>query len=219
MAVNAADRDVERGWGEEDVRPATPTRTSTPTPTPAPTPAPTPTPANCGLGEEDERRLAQLVRAEYSKVLQVVRALCGSHVDPEGVVAEATARAIERLSSGRPIEDVRAWVTTTAVNLGRSDLRRQRVRRRYAPLLAADVRSHTTDTDASASRLDVQAALQQLPRRQAEVVALYYGLDLSIRQIASSLHRSEGTIKATLFKARQALGTTLARPPREGDDE
>lgn len=194
MAVKATDQYVERdrGMGEDEVQP--------------------PSPTLARLGEEDVLRLTEFIHGDYGRVSHIVRALCGSQVDIDGVVAEATARAVEQLLAGQAIRDVRAWVTTAAVNLGRSDLRRQRVRRRYGPLLAASASSEDGGIDSTAMRLDVQEALRRLPRRQAEVVALYYGLDFSVRQIASTLRRSEGTVKATLFKARKFLEANLGSP-------
>jgi RNA polymerase sigma factor (sigma-70 family) len=165
-----------------------------------------------GLSEKDVGRLTEFVRDEYPRVRHIVRAFGGSKVDTDGVVAEAIARAVERLSAGQTIGDLRAWVTTAAVNLGRSEMRHHLVRRRYAPRLTAGASTNDGIADGAALRLDVQAAIRKLPRRQAEVVALYYGLDLSVSEIASSLRRSEGTVKATLFKARKVLQATLGSP-------
>jgi RNA polymerase sigma factor (sigma-70 family) len=161
------------------------------------------------LGEVDVRRLTELVEGDRGRIRYIVQALCGTQLDADGVVAEAIARAVERLMAGRSIEDLRAWVTSVAVNLGRSEMRRQTVRRRYAPLLASSTANDDGTTESIALRLDVEAALRQLPRRQAQVVALRYGLDLSIGDIAACLHRSEGTVKATLFKARRRLEATF----------
>jgi RNA polymerase sigma-70 factor, ECF subfamily len=167
------------------------------------------------LNEKDAGRLTEFVRDDYPRVRHIVRAFGGSKVDTDGIVAEAIARAVERLCAGQTIGDLRAWVTTVAVNLGRSEMRHHLVRRRYAPRLTTGASSDGF-ADGAALRLDVQAAIEKLPRRQAEVVALYYGLDLSVSEIASSLRRSEGTVKATLFKARKVLQATLGSP--EGGD-
>jgi RNA polymerase sigma-70 factor (ECF subfamily) len=72
--------------------------------------------------------------------------------------------------------------------------------------------------DSVALRLDMQRALRALTRRQAEIVALYYGLDISIGDIARILGRSEGTIKATLFKARLTLARSLGSTAEDDDD-
>ena len=148
----------------------------------------------------------------------IVSALCGPYIDVDGVVAEATARAVERLAAGQPIRELRPWVTTTALNLGRSEIRHQAVRRRRAPVVSA-LSESDAEMESVPSRLDVRNALRGLPRRQAEIVALYYGLDLSISEIALSLRRSEGTVKTTLFKARKSLAAALGQSDGGDQDE
>jgi len=109
-----------------------------------------------------------------------------------------------------------AWITRVAVNLGRSENRRLAIRRRKAPVVS--LLAHTdAGIDSTALRLDMQHALRELTKRQAEVVALYYGLDLSVSEVAVTLGRSEGTVKATLFKARSILARSLGST--SGDDD
>jgi RNA polymerase sigma factor (sigma-70 family) len=59
----------------------------------------------------------------------------------------------------------------------------------------------------------VREALRALPRRQREVTVLRYYLGLDVREIAARLGIADGTVKAMLFRARQALAQTL------GDDD
>ena len=164
-----------------------------------------------GLDSADVTRLTDLIQNDYAKIRHIVRAICESQVDVDGAVAEAIARAVERLAAGQIIRDLRPWVTSTAVNLGRSEMRRHLVRRRFAPLVSGSTQSDE-GIDTAAARLDVQEAFRHLPRRQAEIVALYYGLDLSVGEIAASLRRTEGAVKSTLFKARKNLEARLGRP-------
>ena len=168
-----------------------------------------------GVNDQDSARLSEFVRRDFAAVCRIVAALCGSEADADGAVAEALARAVEQLGSGRLIDVMTAWVTRRTVNLGRSEHRRLEVRRRKAPLVGVPA-----DTDAGidlvAVRLDIQHALEGLTRRQAEVVALYYGLDLSVGDIARTLGRSEGTVKATLYKARLTLARSLG--PKTEDE-
>jgi RNA polymerase sigma factor (sigma-70 family) len=170
-----------------------------------------------GVSDQDSVRLSEFVRHDFASVCHIVAALCGPEIDADGTVAEAMARAVERLGSGRSIDSLTAWVTRVAVNQGRSENRRRAVRRRKAPLVALP--AHTdAGIDSVALRLDVQRALRGLSRRQAEVVALYYGLDLPVSDIARTLGRSEGTVKATLFKARLILARSLGPTTEDEDD-
>jgi RNA polymerase sigma-70 factor (ECF subfamily) len=168
-----------------------------------------------GARDHDSARLSEFAHNDFAAVCRIVSVLCGHKIDAEGAVAEAMARAIEQLAAHRSIEALTPWITRVALNLGRSELRREAVRRRKAPLV-----SLPTQTDAGfeaiASRLDLQRALKRLTRRQAEVVALYYGLDLNVDEVARTLGRSPGTVKTTLSKARLRLSQSLEL--REEDD-
>jgi RNA polymerase sigma factor (sigma-70 family) len=57
--------------------------------------------------------------------------------------------------------------------------------------------------------IDIHRLLARLPRRQREVVVLYYLLDQSVASIAAELEASPGTVKTTLHRARAALGEQL----------
>lgn len=59
----------------------------------------------------------------------------------------------------------------------------------------------------------VRMALERLPGRQREVLILRYMEQCKIRDIATMLDRSEGTVKATIFKALKNLKTALAEEP------
>jgi RNA polymerase sigma factor (sigma-70 family) len=55
----------------------------------------------------------------------------------------------------------------------------------------------------------VWRAVRALPRRQAQVIALYYVADLPVAEIADTLGLAEGTVKAQLHRDRQALAGRL----------
>ncbi len=58
----------------------------------------------------------------------------------------------------------------------------------------------------------VQQAVAQLPERQSEIVVMHYFWDLPIKEIAEVLGIQEGTVKSTLFQARQRLLELLGDP-------
>jgi RNA polymerase sigma-70 factor (ECF subfamily) len=117
----------------------------------------------------------------------------------------ALLRAWERSEKGDEIRSLEGWVTTVALNLARSGLRRIRSERRArARLHASPVGEPPT-----ADRIDVDLALAALPRRQREVAVLRYYLQLSTREVASALELDEGTVKSTLSRARVALAQAL----------
>ena len=52
-------------------------------------------------------------------------------------------------------------------------------------------------------------AVRSLPRRQAQVVALYYLEDCPVKEVAETLGCAEGTVRATLHQARGRLHQRL----------
>ena len=61
------------------------------------------------------------------------------------------------------------------------------------------------DLERQELRTYLRAAIQHLTRTRKQVFLPYYAQDLSIKQIATRLNRSEGTIKTHLRNARLQL--------------
>jgi RNA polymerase sigma factor (sigma-70 family) len=97
-------------------------------------------------------------------------------------------------------------VTTVALNLARSGLRRIRSERRAR----ARLDTSGVGEPPTADRIDVERALAGLSRRQREVAVLRYYLQLDTREVASALQINEGTVKSTLFRARAAIAEALS---------
>jgi RNA polymerase sigma factor (sigma-70 family) len=170
-------------------------------------------------GHVDDDRIRDFVDGEYSKVVATVTLVCGSVATAEDSVQEALARAWERLERGESIERLPAWVTTVALNLARSQMRRWRSERRARDRLGP-LRDDLRDAPAASGDAHaVREALRALPRRQREVTVLRYYLGLDVREIALHLDIAEGTVKAMLFRARQALAVALDDRNDDRDDE
>jgi RNA polymerase sigma-70 factor (sigma-E family) len=108
-----------------------------------------------------------------------------------------------------------AYLRQSVVNRSRSHLRHLSVVRRHAerevprePVAGADHTAYDLDR-----RATVLEALRRLPRRQREVLALRYYLDLSEAEIADTLQISRGAVKSHASRGaaalRAALGTVL----------
>ena len=170
-------------------------------------------------GQVDDERIRDFVDGEYAKVVATVALVCGSVATAEDSVQEALARAWERLDRGDGIDRLPAWVTTVALNLARSQMRRWRSERRARDRLGP-LRDDLSDAPAASGDAHaVREALRALPRRQREVTVLRYYLGLDVREIAAHLGIAEGTVKAMLFRARQSLAITLGDEDGEPEEE
>jgi RNA polymerase sigma-70 factor (sigma-E family) len=135
-----------------------------------------------------------------------LRAAIASGVDPgraEDAVSEAFARAWAQWRTVRNARSPAAWVVRTAVNADISWWRKRR--REVGP--PEDVRGDHPDLD---GRRDLIAAVRRLPKRQREVVALRYILDLDTTTTAAALDISAGTVSAHLHQALATLRADLA---------
>jgi RNA polymerase sigma-70 factor (ECF subfamily) len=153
----------------------------------------------------DEVALREFLHTSYPRLVAAVALTSGSRPAAEDAVQEALLRAWERSEKGHEIDSLEGWVTTVALNLARSGLRRIRSERRAR----ARLDTSGVGEPPTADRIDVERALTALPRRQREVVVLRYYLQLDTREVASALQLNEGTVKSTLFRARAALAKAL----------
>jgi RNA polymerase sigma-70 factor (ECF subfamily) len=153
----------------------------------------------------DEVAIREFLHTSYPRLVAAVALTSGSRPAAEDAVQEALLRAWERSEKGDEIDSLEGWVTTVALNLARSGLRRMRSERRAR----ARLRTSTVGEPPNADRIDVDRAVSTLPRRQREVAVLRYYLQLDTREVATVLGLNEGTIKSTLFRARVALAEAL----------
>jgi RNA polymerase sigma-70 factor (ECF subfamily) len=86
--------------------------------------------------------------------------------------------------------------------------RRHRVRRRPRTV-ASDVSADGRGSLSPADRVDVERAVGALPRRQREVITLYYLADLGVAEVGQVLGISAGSVKSHLHDARANLRTAL----------
>jgi RNA polymerase sigma-70 factor, ECF subfamily len=153
----------------------------------------------------DEVAIREFLHTAYPRLVGAVALACGSRPAAEDAVHEALLRAWERSEKGEEIDSLNAWVTTVAMNLARSGLRRLRSERRARARLHWSAVAEPLNSD----RVDVERVLSTLPRRQREAVVLRYYLQMDTREVATALGINEGTVKSTLFRARVALASAL----------
>ena len=162
----------------------------------------------------DEVTLREFLHTSYPRLVAAVALVSGSRPAAEDAVQEALLRAWERSEKGEDIESLNEWVTTVALNLARSGLRRLRSERHAKAKLGGP--AILDDADRA---IDVERALSRLPRRQREAVVLRYYLQFDTREVAEALRMTEGTVKSTLSRARGALAGELGvEEPREAND-
>jgi len=159
------------------------------------------------IDAQDGSRAAMdaLVRHHYRDLLRFAYSLCRDTALAQDAVQDAWIKVARRL---RTLDDPRAfrgWVYH-AVRWRVGDLVR-RAHRRDRPLEGAEAaRDRSADRD---SRIDLAAAIAELPSTEREALQLFYVSGLTIPEIAVVLDIPPGTVKSRLHRARGLLKQRL----------
>jgi RNA polymerase sigma-70 factor (ECF subfamily) len=167
--------------------------------------------------------LDRFLREVERRALRQAELSCGSREDALELVQEAMFGFV-RSYAGKPRAEWRLLFWRVLDSRLADFQRRRRVRSRWQVWLRGgdaedeEPLARVPDlaepgplgrlADAEAMRA-LERALRALPRRQREVTALRYYLGLDVAAIAAWLGIGEGTVKAQLFRARQALAAVL----------
>jgi RNA polymerase sigma-70 factor (ECF subfamily) len=146
----------------------------------------------------------ELFRGVYPKLAGWVRRL----VDDDDTAHEIASEAFVRLlAKWTKVESPQSYLYMIATNLIRDHWRKtERERRAIRSVTAGgalDPVSYPTQD------VDVRNLIASLPSRLRDPFLLHYYGGFGIREVATLLHRPEGTIKADLFAARAKLKTAL----------
>lgn len=152
-----------------------------------------------------------LYRSEFRPLVRIGWALTGSAAEAEEIVQEAFLRCYQRWGQVAVYDRPGAWLRRVVINLATS--RARRVRREVRAVARLGARPASTDAGPSDDGA-FWAAARALPLRQRQAVVLYYGDDVSVSGIATIMGCAEGTVRAHLHQARQALATILEEQDR-----
>ena len=144
---------------------------------------------------------------EYPAMVGLAYALSGSRWGAEDLAQEAFLAAHRDWGRVGAYQQPAAWVRRVVANLAVSAFRR-RVAETKALARIALGRGEAVP-DLAAADPEFWAAVRALPRRQAQVMALFYLEDRSIADVAGILDMTLGTVKRHLYDGRKALAGRL----------
>jgi RNA polymerase sigma-70 factor (ECF subfamily) len=158
------------------------------------------------IGRAQPEQFDYFYRREYPRVAALARVLTGP-IGAEDHAQEAMLVAFRRWREVSQMADPAMWVRRVCVHIATSQVRRRAVEARALLRLGGrrEIRSDPAPSDDA-----FWAAVRALPRRQAQVVALYYLFDLAVAEVAATLQISEGSVKTHLSRARASLALVLA---------
>lgn len=159
--------------------------------------------------------LAAVCEAEHPRLVGMLALYTGDRHVAEELAQDALVRLCQhwpKVREGNPA----AWLTTVAMNLGRSMFRRRGAARRA---MARHGGSDEVVERDDATVLAVREAVAALPRRQREAVIHRHFLGHSVRESAAAMGCAEGTVKSLTHKGLAALrkaGLDPAAPDEAG---
>ncbi len=155
-----------------------------------------------GPGPPKSEPFLAFYEREYRGLVALASSLIGDRSMAEDIAQDALLVALRRWDEVAALESPLGWVRRVVANKSVSLIRRRLAELRALTRVGslAERRADAPDSDA-----DFWALVRSLPRRQAQVVALHYVSDMSVVEIAATLGCKEGSVKASLFKARQHL--------------
>ena len=168
-----------------------------------------------------EQSFEALVRQNSEKMIQLAWRMINNRSDAEEIVQEAFLRLYRTLDSFRGDSRVSTWLYRTVSRLCIDYLRRERIKRKLFFFNKRDDDYDPIEHSASAeTRQDeliiareelshVAEAIEHLSARQRAVLTLRHQEQLPLKEIASILGLSEGSVKVHLHRAVQALRSAL----------
>ena len=155
--------------------------------------------------------------AEHAKpLLAFLVYRTGDRALSEDLVADTFERG---LTARRPFDRRRAsektWLYTIALNLLRDHLRRAEVGKRALDEVQVGVRESggLSEFENVEHRDALGRALAQLSEEEREAVALHYGADLTVPEIAKLTRQKLSTIEGRVYRALRKLKDELDAAP------
>lgn len=157
--------------------------------------------------EEEQLDFTGLFKSSFDDLFAYLASLLKDAAAAEEVTAQAFERAYSKRHRYRARRgSARAWLFGIARNTALVELRR---RKRQAALAdePVDDRGEGTQHRAEDSLRwsVVRSALEGIPTREREIIVLKFGCDLSNREIANVVGKSESNVGTMLYRTMQKL--------------
>jgi RNA polymerase sigma-70 factor (ECF subfamily) len=156
----------------------------------------------------DKDALDRLLRAHYDRLHALCRRLTGNEADALDACQEALITIALRLDRFDGRSSFATWAYRVTTNACFDELRRRQ--RRPLAMVAPDRPSATDVGEATADRVDVDAALARLPGEYRAAVVLRDLCGLAYEEIADVLEVPIGTVRSRIARGRGLLVGLLA---------
>jgi RNA polymerase sigma-70 factor, ECF subfamily len=165
---------------------------------------------------EDERRMArgkpafeEAAKTAYPTLFAAAVILTESRADAEDAVQETLVRACASYDKFRGESAPTTWMYRILVRVATSGREKAKPAKPYPAGFASNAPGPEAIAALDDEKRRIIAALRELPRRQREIVTLFYLEEVPRAEIAEALGVTEEAVKIALRRARAALRRAL----------
>jgi RNA polymerase sigma-70 factor (ECF subfamily) len=161
--------------------------------------------ARAGDGRAFDELLTPLLDPAFRLAMTMLR----DRAAAEDAVQEAALKTWRKLDRVREGSDLRPWFLTIVAN----ECRTHRRSRWWRVIRSDEVVRREPSSGGERgwdARIDLDAALDRLPRHHLLVLSLYYHLDLPMEEVARVLGCSPGAARQRVHRALEALRPSMA---------
>jgi len=162
--------------------------------------------------QQDEVAFAKIYESYFDKIYRYLVLKTGDRTEAEDLTQQVFLKVVQQIGSfnwrGAPFS---AWLFRIAHNQMVDYLRQQN--KRHSLPLNENIPSNEDPAHMAETRQGIEQVLEatkKLTAAQQEVISLRFSADLSTREVARIMNRSEGAVKALQHSAIIALRQTLA---------
>ncbi len=162
----------------------------------------------------DQAAFDALLRRHYNQVYAICRRLAGNDADALDATQEALITLVRRIDRFDGRSKFTTWMHRVVTNACLDELRRRG--RRPVPSPVEEQPLAAVDrpvADSVSDRLDIDAALAQVPEAFRVPVVLCDQLGLSYEEIAQELDIAPGTVRSRISRGRRRLAVLLSGNP------
>jgi len=161
----------------------------------------------------DQEALAQIHDTYYAAIFRYIVVRVNDHETAEDLTSEVFTRLLGALRDHTaPQKTLRGWLFSVALYVVK-DFYRKKYRRQQTSLNES-MPSLTLGPDKTVemkvTQAELKVAITELTEDQQNVIALRFGFDMPIQEVAQTMGKSEGSVKMLQARAIAALSRKLA---------
>ena len=167
-----------------------------------------------GVNRLDNDALVEVHGAYYRPLFRYIYSRIGDREAAEDLTSEVFTRLLDAIRDGRgPKTTLRGWLYGVANNVATDQLRaKYRAQEdELDPAMPAATGDPIAAAEKSLAHVELNGALEDLTEDQRHIIALRFGSELPIKDVARIVGKSEGAVKQLQSRAvarlARALGT------------